>query len=186
MNKRDAINEILLSLNELPLDESDAIESIGIAVIVDKELCIAQKKVLAEGWNFNTVSMSLYPNTLGYIIIPNTFLSVRNLDDSGMVVRDWKLFNKTKMTYLFTEPVVCEVVQDIVFDDIPFHAANYIIQVASLQAYIDIVGSENEITVKRTAVQLAKIETIRDESNSIDGNMLEEEYATTLLDRAGM
>jgi len=76
MNLRDAVNEILLSLNELPLDVEDAIEDIQIAIVVDTELQIAKKKILAKGWYFNTINMSLVPNIEGYIAIPFSFLSI--------------------------------------------------------------------------------------------------------------
>ena len=187
MNKRDAINEILLSLNELPLDVSDAVEDIGIAVIVDKELDIAKKKILAQGWFFNKMARTLYPNTSGYIVIPESFLSVDGGDnETTLMVRDWKLFDKAAMSYLFEEPKECIVTEDIVFDDLPFHAANYVVQTASLQAYINIIGNSEDIQLRASAVQLAKIEALRDNANNVDGNILAATYASNLLDRTGL
>lgn len=184
MNKRDAINEILLSLNELPLDITDLVEDIGIAVIVDKELDIAKRKVLSTGWYFNTLVRTLVPDPQGYIVIPNTFLSV---DSDGVYsVRDWKLFDIANKTYKFTESVDVTVVDEPIFDDIPFHIANFIVQTASLQAYINIIGNSDDIAIRRESVQLARIEAIRDDAGKIDGNLLTSTRATGLLDRTGL
>lgn len=184
MNKRDAINEILLSLNELPLDVTDLVEDIGIAVIVDKELEIARKKVLSEGWYFNVLNRTLVPDTQGYIVIPQTFLSVDGA--SNIVVRDWKLYDSVEKTFKFTGTIDAEVTEDVVFDDIPFHPANYIVQMASLQAYINVIGNSDDIAIRRNALQAARMEAIRDAANKIDGNLLSNQYATDLLDRTGI
>lgn len=186
MNKRDGINEILLSLNELPLDVADAVEDIQIAVIVDKWLDISKRKVLSYGWNFNTLTMNLVPNNLGYISIPQTFLSVDGTGTTDLVVRDWKLFDKDTLSFIFTDPQEVEVIEDIPFDDIPFHYANYIIQFASLQSYINIVGNNDDIAVRRESLNAARIEALRDEANSLDGNLLTNVDTSTLLDRTSI
>lgn len=184
MNKRDAINEILLSLNELPLDITDLVEDIGIAIIVDKELDIAKRKVLSNGWHFNTLVHTLVPDPQGYIVIPNTFLSVDN--DGVYAIRDWKLFDIANKTYKFTESVDATVIDDPIFDDVPFHIANYIVQVASLQAYINIVGNSDDISLRARGVNDARIEALRDNANKIGGNVLDGLHATTLLDKTGL
>ena len=184
MNKRDAINEILLSLNELPLDVTDLVEDIGIAVIVDKELDIAKRKVLSQGWYFNTTDKSLVPDIQGYIVIPKTFLSVDGA--SSYIVRDWKLFDKIEKTFKFDEAVTTEVIEDIIFDDVPFHIANYIVQFASLQAYINIIGNSEDISLRANVLNTARIEAIRDDANKMDGNLLESTYVTGLLDRTAL
>lgn len=184
MNTRTALNEILLSLNELPLDIDDNIEDIQIATIVDKELSIARKKILAEGWVFNRLTRNLYPNSQDNIVIPDTFLSVNG--GAGITVRDWKLFNTADMTYIFEEPEVCVVIEDVFFDDLPFGVANYIVQVASLQAYINIVGNTDDVRIRTEAVRAARAEALREDAKIQGGNMLEQEYATGLLDRTGL
>lgn len=187
MNKRDAINEILLSLNELPLDTEDAIEDIQLAVIIDKQLEITKKQVLSKGWYFNTITMSLYPNSDKKIIIPDTFLSV---DDSGnnneIVVRDWKLFDKDNLTFNFDNPIECIVVQDIEFDDIPHVFADHIVQVASLKAYINIIGNTEDVQVRREEIELSRLRVVRENARNIDGNILTNTFATSLMDRGSI
>ena len=187
MNLRDAINEILLSLNELPLDVTDAVEDIPIAVVVNQSLDIAKRKVLGKGWYFNTIDMELTPNTDGYISIPFSFLSVDGGDaEPNLTVRDWKLFDKELLTYKFTENKSCEIIEDIPFDDVPYMIANYIVAVSSLQSYTDIIGDESGIRIKREAVLEAKIDAFREDANSIDGNLLTDDHTTGLLDRTAL
>lgn len=186
MNKRDAINEILLSLNEMPLDVDDLVDDIQIATIIDKQLDITTKKILSNGWKFNTVTIDLYPNTLGYIPIPATFLSVYS-SDYNVTVRDWKLFNMDDMTYIWEEESIsCEIVQDIVFDDIPYMFANYIVQQASLESYINIIGNTDDISIRKLAVDNARREALRDDANAIKGNLLTDDYSTNLISRTGL
>lgn len=183
MNLRDAINEVLSNLNELPLDVGDLIKDVPTAIIVNSQLEIARRKVLSYGWNFNSLTYTLTPNNEGYIVIPSTWLSVDGYDDNDLIVRDYKLFDKAKMSYTFSGSVKLDVIEDSLFDDIPFHIANYIIQVASLQSYINIIGNTDDISLRKLSVDNARLEAIRDDANKIDGNLLDSTFATTLLDR---
>lgn len=186
MDKRDAINEILLSLNELPLDIEDAVEDIQVAVIVDKQLDITKRKILASGWFFNTTVITLVPNTEEYIVIPQSFLSVDGTTDKNLTVRDWKLFDKEKLTYKFEDSQECNVIEDISFDDIPFMTADYIVQVASLQSYINIIGNTEDIAVRNQMVAMSRIEALREDANNIDGNLLGSQFVTSLIDRTSL
>ena len=179
MNLRDGINEILLSLNELPLDISDAVEDIGIAVIVNAQLEITKKRILGRGWFFNKLDIELTPNTSGYIAIPDSFLSV----DGGVAypditMRDHKLFDRKKLTYMFEQSVKCTVIDDIPFDDIPYLTADYIVQSASLQAYINIIGNSEDISIRMKMMNNAKIEAFREDANNKDGNILDSDFVT--------
>lgn len=187
MNLRDAINEILLSLNEIPLDVADAVEDVPIAIVVNKSLNIAKKKILSKGWYFNTITIELKPNTDGYIPIPFSFLALDGgASEPNLTVRDWKLFDKSELTYKFTENKEVEVIEDIPFDDIPFSIANYIVAVASLQSYTDIIGDETGIRIKREAVNDARIDAVREDANNYDGNMIEDSHTTSILDRTAL
>lgn len=184
MTKFDAINEILLSLNELPLDETDLVSDVPIAVIVDKELDVATRSILAKGWNFNTISVSLSVNLTGHIEVSKEYLSVDA--GGGIVVRDWKLYDTVNNTFKFDEDVSVTVVENIIFDDLPFSIADYIIKQASLQSYINVIGNSDDISLRYRILDGARIEAIRIDARQINGNLLEKDYATNLLDRYGV
>lgn len=183
MNIRDAINEVLLALNELPLDPEDNVEDIPTALLVDKEIQIARKKVLMYGWEFNTNTISFYPNEENNIVVPNTYLIADGtVDNPEIIVRDWKVFDKEANTFKFTSPISLNVTMDIVFDDLPFPIANLVVQTASLKAYIDIIGNTDDITIRKAELQDAKIEALRYDAKISDTNVLDGDYETNLLD----
>ncbi len=187
MNKRDAINEVLLTLNELPLEVSDLVTDIPIAILVDREIDIAKKKILSYGWNFNTLLLSFYPNNQNNIVVPTTYLSVKpTTDNPDVIIRDWKVFNKAENSFTYTEPVELNVVDDVLFDDIPFHIANYIVQYASLKAYIDIIADNNGVSLRKQEMQESKIEALRYDAQVSDTNVLTQEYSTTLLNMTSL
>lgn len=186
MNKRDAINEILLSLNELPLDVEDSVDDIPTAQIVDKQIDISKRKVLSYGWQFNTNTIPLYPNTDGYIPVPKSYLSIDVPDNSSIIVRDWKLFDKNNLSFIFDNSVTIEAIEDVPFDDIPFHISNYITEMASIQSYINIIGNTEDIQIRYRSLQNAMVETIRNNNNKIKGNALEEQSVSDRLSRTGV
>jgi hypothetical protein len=187
MNRRDAVNEILLSLNEMPLDIEDSVEDIQTAKIVDSQLEITKRNILSQGWFFNTTTRDLKPDLSGYIPLPSTFLSVDGGDNySNVVTRDQKLFDKSELTYKFDEPIECVVIEDIYFDDIPFVIADYIVKSASLSSYINIIGNTDDVAIRSQLVQLSKLEAIRENARNYDGNILDSSFVTTLLDRESL
>jgi len=187
MQEREAINEILLNINELPLDTSDVIEDINIAIVAKNWLDIARKQILSRGWEFNSTTMTLAPNTSGYIVIPTAFLSVDGAGDTDTyIVRDWKLFNKELLSYQFTDTVECDIIEDISFDDIPHTLANYIVKTASLMAYSNIIGDANGMSSRASMLREVKVDALAEDASKMDGNVLTSTFATTALDRTSL
>lgn len=187
MNKRDAVNEVLLALNELPLDTEDLIEDIPTAIIVEKEIEQAKKKILNYGWKFNTLSFSFYPNEEGNIVVPDTFLTATGTEDNPeIIVRDWKAYDTENNTFKFTSAITLEVLDDTNFDDIPFAIANYIVQYASLKSYIDIIGNTDDISIRKHYLDEARIDAIRYDTNISDTNVFNGDYETDLLDMTSL
>jgi len=187
LNLRDAINEILLSINEMPLDIEDSVEDIQTAIIVNKQLEISKRNILSQGWYFNKTKRYLKPDLSGYIPIPSTFLSVDGSDAyESIVIRDNKLFDKSKLVYKFTEPIECEIVEDMTFDDIPYIFADYIVKAASLNTYVNIIGYTRDISIRTDVVALARADAIREDARNTDGNILSSDFLTSLIDRTSM
>jgi len=131
--------------------------------------------------------MSLVPNTDGYIPIPLSFLSVDGGDaEPDLCVKDWKLFDKSLLTYKFTENKSVEVIENVSFDDIPFNTANYIVSMASLSSYVNIIGDQEGIRTRTNAFNDSRIEAIREDANNQDGSLLTDDHTTGLLDRTAL
>lgn len=186
MTTFDAINEVLLSLNELPLEVTDNPEDIPTGLVASTHLNIARKKILSSGWYFNTTNIELVPDNDGYIAVPASYLTADHTTDNNIIIRDHKLFDKSDLTFVFDEEQEMTVIEDISFDDIPFHVADYIVQTACLQAYVNVVGNGDDVATRKEAVRLARMEALRDDANKRDGNILEHTFVTTLLDRENL
>lgn len=187
MQEREAINEILVNINELPLDDTDVIEDINIAVVANTFLNVSRKEVLSYGWNFNSLTLNMYPNVSGYIIVPDSVLSIDpTADTSTIITRDYKLYDNSTQSFQFTDSVECQIVDDIAFDDIPFVVANYIVKLAVLNTYSNQIGDAKGIDIRANLLKLAKIEAYRDDANKHDGNILTSTFATTALDRTSL
>lgn len=185
MNKRDAINEVLLNLNELPLDVDDLVADIQIATIVDEQIDISTKKILGYGWSFNTLTQTFFPNIERKIVIPSTVLSLVGTTNKSLVVKDHKLFDKSTLSFNFDDGQEVEYYEEIAFDDIPFHVANFIVATASLTAYINIIGNTGDIAVRREELKEAKILAVREDANSIKGNFIDDDAdLSDLLERS--
>ncbi len=167
----------------MPLDIEDTIDDIQTAVIVDKQLDITKRNILSQGWFFNRITRSLKPDLLGYIPIPSSFLSIDGGDNyPNIVMRDGKLFDKSELTYKFTDSVECKIIEDMYFDDIPYVFADYIVKIASLTTYINVVGNTDDVAIRNEMVKLSKLNAIRENARNTDGNILEHIFVTTLLD----
>jgi hypothetical protein len=194
MNKIDAINEILINLNETPVDETTQDPYvIPIVNIIDKQIDISTRKVLSKGWFFNKTTLTVAPTipdgeTFGYIPISSDYLSVDGGDAyPAITVRDNKLFDKSTTSYNFESSVTIDVVENIAdFADIPYHIANYITELASFQMYMNLFGSASDLNARASLVQQAATEAYREDLRAIDGNILAQDYATDLLDRTGI
>ncbi len=171
--EREAINEILLALNELPLPDDTSLDSIQISISANKFLSISKSTTLKKGWNFNTHVVELVPNEDKYIIIPNTFMSVDPVDKlSDVIVVDHRLYNKETNSYEFDGSIECEIIMEVDFDDIPFTFRDYIIKRAKVSAYVSIIGSTDELALYREELREAHVDAVREEADSIDGNVL--------------
>lgn len=131
MTTLDAINNMLLAINEQPipvLDESIAEVKIALDIL-DQTL----ELVLTEGWHFNSESdVELYPDSQGYIYVPLNALFVDPTDRyKNCTVREGKLYDKDRHSFIFETPVKVDIVYKLPFDEIPIYAQKYISEKAA-------------------------------------------------------
>lgn len=183
MNEFDALNEVLMSINEMPIDDINDIDGYPLAQLCKRSLNTLRKECLSTGWNFNTLDLTFSPNPNGMIVIPNHYLAVISDNDTDIVVRDWKLFRKSTQSFIFTESVTLNVVDDLSFNDLPFTCANYIVKLASLQMFSEIVADVNGISIRDRAVRKAELEMKRFNRKLSPKALTTGTFYTNLLDR---
>lgn len=186
MTRLDAVSEILLSINELPIDIDDDIQNVHIASIVNKHLNIAKRKILKKGWYFNEYSVELSPDINGHISVSENYLSVDGgTDYPNVIMRDWKLFDKDTFSYVFDGSLTIDVIENMDFEDIPSESlASYIVATALMSAYTAIIGYTNEIKLHAENLVNAKIDALRDDANNTDGNVLLGTFTSILSTRS--
>ena len=189
MTQLEAINEILLSINEMPLTneefEAGGLDTIQTCILARTYLDISRKEILSNNYIFNSFTMSLVPNISGYIIIPEGYLYV-NADDDNIIIRDNKLYDKTEESFIFEEPVSITVYEDYDIEDIPQQVSNYIVKKASLMAYSAMIGDANGINIKSNLLAIAKVDANKYKIKQSNTNVLENTHVTTFLDRSSL
>ena len=156
---------------------------------VENIFVMSRRKILSYGWYFNTMTLTLVPNTNKYIAIPTSYLSVDDNSSNTHTVRDWKLFNNSELTFLFDDPVECVVIDDVPYDDLQQPYRAYVFADARHESYRSILGlsgSTAEISIENKSLSEARILAVRDDANNQDGNLLTDTYSSTLLDRTSL
>lgn len=177
MTELDAVNELLMSIGQAPVStlQVSGIRDVNIA---KAELLKVSRRVQSRGWNFNTdENYELSPDVDGHIAIPNGALKVDPSDKrSNYVLRrhDTKglvLYDRDERTFVFSEPVECDVVWGFEFEDLPETARAYIATSAGRKFQSRVVGSQILDRFQAEDEQRAYALLQREERASRDTNM---------------
>jgi hypothetical protein len=158
MDIYEGCNQLLGAIGEIPITdntqalEADATSDVGIA---RDTLLRMSKSIQQEGYWFNTEKgYPMVPNTDGYIPISNSILSIYS---STIIVKDHKLYNTEKRTYIFEDTQEIDVVFEVQFDDLPYVVADVIVMEATTVFYNNILGDTQELRILETNAQRAQI-----------------------------
>jgi hypothetical protein len=109
------------------------------------------REVQGEGWHFNTeVNYPFTPDSNGEITVPTNVLQLSDNKTSNSqqyqtVLRNGKLYDKVFHTFIFpgNDPVLCDVVWLVDFEDLPQVFQDYITQRAARVFAGSVVGSKD-------------------------------------------
>ena len=139
-----AVNSILGAIGQSPLTTLNFTnpETAFVYNILEETI----KDVLNEGWHFNSEHhVEVTPASNGNFIIPATYLRYdvydKNNKDIDVVKRDGKLYDKVQHTFVFTDPLLLDVVYLYTFTDIPSVFQRYIVAKASSRAAAQLVAN---------------------------------------------
>lgn len=147
-HRLEAINQCLRAIGEAPVNSTSS----GVPDAEKANVHINQitKVVLSAGWSPNSAfDVTLTPDQDGIIKVASNILRI---DTSGVdratavtVLKDTdsidKLFKVKDQSFLFTDPVVCDLVYYFDIDSLPFPLQNYIAARAARQFQEDVMGS---------------------------------------------
>lgn len=175
-----AINILLQTINELPIKTTDDLANSTTAQLAEMTINEIKKEVLSEGWHFNSdKNYPFPPDVSGYISIPYNVLDIIASNGKNYIMRDWKLYDKDKFSFIFDKAVECDVVWDMDFNSLTHPIRRYITIKASRVFQARTIGDQAAYTYttvdEEDALQVAR----RSEGRTGRYNMLEsEEYGS--------
>jgi len=133
-NKLRAVNRCLKAIGEASVNSlNSGVPDAEVALSILQEVT---EDVLETGWHCNTnYGVKLVPDSNGHIIVPPSFLQVDSTARSArldVTVRKdpndtvLKLFNITEQTFVFSGPVIADVIVNLDYDGLPLALQNYI------------------------------------------------------------
>lgn len=121
-----SINTLLQTINELPIESTDDLINSTTGQLAEMTIIEVKKEVLSQGWSFNTdKNYPFPPDVNGYIAIPYNVLDIV-ATNSNVIMRDWKLYDKTKFSFEFENAVPCDVVWNMDFNSLTHPIRHYI------------------------------------------------------------
>lgn len=161
MTELEAVNEMLATLGEAPVDDLES--GLYEAELARVKLRQVAREVQTSGWTFNSdYNYPLAPNAQGFIEIPATAISV-DTSKSGMDVtqRGGMLYDRKTRSHVFTQTLECGVIWNLTFDDLPAPAQHYICIKASRAFQKQRLGSQtiDAFTKEDEMDALTKLET---------------------------
>jgi len=122
-----AINTLLQTINELPIETTEDLANITIAQVAEMTINEVKREVLSQGWHFNSDFKYPFPPDInGVIAIPSNVLDIVASNGKNIIMRDWKLYDKVGFTNSFTDAVSCDVIWNMDFNALTHPIRHYI------------------------------------------------------------
>jgi len=169
-----AVNSILGSLGQAPLNsleftnpEVAFIYNILIDTILD---------VQSEGWSFNTEEqIKLTPNGSKEIPIPSNYIKVDAHDNynrrlTNVIVKDGKLYDKMAHSYEFNDPILCDVIELVEYENLPLVFKRYIAARSATRAATQMVANRELAALLSTQEAFLRASCMEYECNQSDAS----------------
>jgi len=178
---------MLIGVGEAPVNTlNSGLQEAEIAAIT---LDTISREVQSAGWAFNTdIRYTLSTNSVNHIPVPSNCLqidttSLRRNYDTDIVLRNQKLYDRTKNTFEFTDEVVVDMIQLFEFEEIPEVARRYITLRAGRKFQENILGSGEMTQLQYKDEQQALFALREAESQVADYNVFDNYDTFRALDR---
>ena len=173
----EAVNLVLRMLGEAPVNSLDG--QFGLAQQADDALKTTSRKLLMEGWSFNTDYQRTLARSLpaNEISVPINALRVEvnpfDYTDMDIVQRGGRLYDRKGNTYVFDRDVTADVTYALDWDELPEHARRYIAVVAGRELQQSVMGSKDLDQINYGMELEAKSAFLEIETNTSSHNMLQ-------------
>lgn len=143
-----AVNTVLPYLGEHIVTQVEGSRHPTVDLIVSA-IDRQRLSLLASGWWFNEMFLTIPVNTDGEIDVPGHTLEVFGID-CNVVPRGQRFFNLMNGSFQFTKPITVKILTDWEFEQLPDTAALYVTYMAGVEVYTADLGVENAIQVMQS------------------------------------
>ncbi len=179
----DAVNILLGTINEPPIDNEADFEYIDEAQRAKSILLEVKRAVLSEGWDFNTDNNWLFAiDFQGMIPVPTNVLDITG-ERGDVIMRNWRLYSKKNQSHIFTDDVRCKVIWDFDFNSLTHPLRHYTTIRAARIFAARMIGDKDAITFNNMDEESARIAARRSEDRTGRYNMLNSGYGINNLAR---
>lgn len=185
----DAVNIMLGTIGESPINSLDAATGVVDAVTARSILAEVSVQVQEEGWHFNTdYEFVLTPDNSGTIYIPANCIEVdaSQYDRTGVdvAIRGNRLYDRKNKTYVFQESIKADLTILLEFNELPQAARHYITIRAARVFQQRVVGSQTLGAFTEADEARALRQMRRYEAKTADYNILTGSYSVMrVIDR---
>ena len=170
MKLLDAVNTVLPHLGEHPITSIETTKHPTVALIL-KAIERQTHMLLAEGFWFNEVTLTLPVNTDGRINTPERAMSIYGID-CNVSIEGEQLFDLNTGSYYFTRPIKVVIVRDVPFEDLPQYAALCITYNAGAEVYVADFGVESAVSSMQQLGEWNRQKLQQDERRNRQSNSL--------------
>lgn len=142
-----AINVLLQTVNELPIESDTDLLNSTTGQLAETTINEVKKVVLSEGWDINTdYGFPMPPDVGGIIAVPANVLDIIVSNGNDIIMRDWKLYDRKNFTFIFSEPVNCDIVWNMDFNSLTHPIRHYITIRSALVFQSRLIGDQASFT----------------------------------------
>ena len=185
----EAVNTLLRSIGSSPVS---SLEDNGVvdAAMALQTLRNVNRDVQQKGWHFNSeINYEIAPTypLPGEIVLPANCLKVDPVAPwEDCVQRGLKLYDRTRHSFQFTEPVKVNMVVLLDFEELPQYARTFVVARATRVYQMSAVGSDT-LDSNLQKDELRALQSFKEaEAENADYNILSESISVfRILDRDG-
>jgi len=182
MTELEAVNVLLTTIGEAPVNTLTGNQVTDVTV-AKQVLLEVSREVQSQGWHWNSEhNVTLAPDNNKHILIPADTARI-DAREYNVVVREGKLFDLNKRTYLFSGTIKADIVYFQDFDVIPEVAKRYITARAA-RIYSDrLLNSETIHSMTLRDEQKALVDLREYEGDTADYTMMDSYSVARVLNR---
>lgn len=184
LTELDAVNEIISIIGESPVNTLEDLRNVD-AIDALRILKSVSRQEQARGWSFNIIpEHTLTPDAFSKRIRwQDNYLSLKGSGGEKLVRNGDYIKDLSTGTFVFENPITCEAVLLIPFEELPEAMRTYIVAKAAFKFQSRYLGDANLSQITTQEIQDAWMQLQEYEMDNNDYNILDNTYVSELKER---